>query len=166
MLIDSNSEGDDDDDDPARERTPTTATSAAVANAFYHHPYLGWFVVHKPLEQSCSKVTEYDYKTRWWTRSSLVRVFSCFFVFFRVFSQFSIHWHSYSVSDTIGLYIAMMCKLVRPIRTILQHFATVICYWLFSHFFDISSPMVVFLIYLMQHLIWCRIPFIYLLFLV
>jgi len=56
------------------------------------------------------------------------------FAFFRLFSHFSIHCHSYSVSDTIGLYIAMMRKLVQPIRTILQHFATVICYWLFSHF--------------------------------
>jgi len=55
-------------------------------------------------------------------------------VYFRLFSHFSIHCHSYSVSDTIGLYIAMMRKLVQPIRTILQHFATVICYWLFSHF--------------------------------
>jgi len=43
---------------------PTTATLAAVANVFHHHTCLGWFEVHKLLEQSCSTVTEYDYETR------------------------------------------------------------------------------------------------------
>ena len=91
------------------------------------------------------------------------------FAYFRLFSPFFALFNALSLLFCFRHHWIIYCHDAQASTTYSHHFTTLCDSYLLLvifAFFDISSPMVAFLIYLMQHLIWCRIPFIYLLFIV
>lgn len=102
---------------------------------------------------------QYPILPRWWTRSSYIRVFLPFFALINTWALlfcFIHHWIIYC-HDALA-----SAPYSRHFITLYESYLLLVIF----AFFDISSPMVAFLIYLMQHHIWCRIPFVCLLFLV
>jgi hypothetical protein len=91
------------------------------------------------------------------------------FMYFRLFSPFFALINTWALLFCFIHHWIIYCHDALASAPYSRHFTTLCDSYLLLvifAFFDISSPMVAFLIYLMQHHIWCRIPFICLLFLV